>query len=168
MTTRSRCTTPRPIPAASTVLMSLGLSLASGCASLFLSGGTLSGTDLSRDSSASFQFSQCIDPSSNTPSEKPQATAHLLKRDNAPAVFERSPDGSGTLITNHWRADDADHYFAWINAGGVGYEYVFPAGSVKEGKRVSYVGMQTRQHSDGSTRPTSAPSLICTMVPLVK
>jgi hypothetical protein len=56
----------------------------------------------------------------------PNAEYQLVWANNQLAFFERSLDGSGTLMTTHWvDDDDADHFVVWITRGPA-FEYVVP------------------------------------------
>ena len=48
----------------------------------------------------------------------------LVRTDKGDAIFEKSPDGSGTLFFNHWSDEAGDHFSVIvINA----YEFIVPA-----------------------------------------
>lgn len=144
------------------------VALGSGCANMMISGATITKSDYGKNSIASYRFANCIDPTSGSSTQKPDATVHLVRKENGLALFERSADGTGTLVTNHWLAADGDHYFAWIGIADLGFEYVFPQGGKREGKRVSYIAMKSSKHSDGSTRPSSTPGESCELLPIAQ
>src|SRR5215469_4405873 len=92
----------------------------------------------------------------------PADTVFELVQDGSGAgVFERSSNGSGAVITNHWSDDKADHYFGWVQSQG--WEYVFPK-DASQPSRVVYVGLTTAHEGD-VTRPSSPASATCALVP---
>ena len=78
-----------------------------------------------------------------------------------PALDQRDPDDiSESIITNRWSADDGDHYFYWTGDRGV--EVVIPKG--EGGVKRVYDGV-TVAEAAGVTKPTSAVTLNCPLIP---
>ena len=116
-------------------------------------------------SRANYRIDRCIDLANNAPTEKPEATYHLVTRDGKTVLFERSSDGSGTVIDNHWTASDGEHYFVSIGMADVGQEYVLPNEGRGPGQRLVYVALQKTKAADSTLRPASAPGVRCDLVP---
>src|SRR5688572_28561119 len=81
-----------------------------GCASMFLNGAEIADHDYAKESRANFNVAACKN-ADGSPAQAPETTYHLVPKDGKTALFERSPDGSGALITNQWNAEDGAHYF---------------------------------------------------------
>lgn len=77
----------------------------------------------------------------------------LIETADGPAIFERSPDGSGALFLTRWRDNDGDHFAGWV-ATSHGYEFVVPVDRKKNAKRYVYPkGFYRLADVDGQTRP---------------
>jgi len=140
-----------------TYLLVLSSTLA-GCASMFLNGAEMADHDYAAESRANYAVAACKTVGDNSPTQAPEATYHLVPKDGRMALFERSPDGSGALITNQWSAADGVHYFTWVQSNG--WEYVIKDGA-PTAQRIAYINVQNSQAPDGTTRPTSAPAVKC-------
>jgi hypothetical protein len=83
----------------------------------------------------------------------------LVQTKKGMAIFERSPDGSGSLFETHWTDQDGDHFALWIYiAGGgdqmPGYEFVVPEDRTQNAKLYIYpYGTYLIQVIDGVKRP---------------
>lgn len=77
----------------------------------------------------------------------------LIETPDGPAMFERSPDGSGALFLTRWRDVDGDHFAGWV-ATSHGFEFVVPVDRTKNAKRYVYPkGTYRLVEVDGKTRP---------------
>ena len=92
----------------------------------------------------------------------------LIETDEGLAIFERSEDGSGSLLQTRWQDDQGDHFAVWVSPpfipirlqsskhyrGGPAYEFVVPFDRSKEAKRFVYQkGKFTIQIINGIARP---------------
>ena len=86
----------------------------------------------------------------------------LIETDGVLSIFERSEDGSGSLLQTRWQDDQGDHFAAWVSPpfiskrlqSGPAYEFVVPFDRSKEAKRFVYQkGKFTIQMINGITRP---------------
>lgn len=128
-----------------------------GCASMFLNGAEMADHDYAGESRANYRVNACK-ASDGSAAQSPEATYHLIPKDGKLALFERSPDGSGVLITNQWAGPDGTHYFTWVQSSG--WEYIVNESS-PNAKRIAYANFQSAKSPDGSTRPTSPPVASC-------
>jgi hypothetical protein len=78
----------------------------------------------------------------------------LVETDEGLAIFERSEDGSGTLIQAHWQDDQGDHFASWViplpgfsflferprlsGCCGPAYEFIVPLDRSKKAKKFVY------------------------------
>jgi hypothetical protein len=133
--------------------------ITAGCASWFLHGAKLADHDYAKDHPGGYRVVGCAMISDGTPVPPPNTTYHVVTDGAATGLFERSPDGTGSLIENHWQAKDGDHYFVWVKQ--TGWEMVLP----KEGppKRLVYIGVSEMGQADGAVHPTTDPAVSCTM-----
>jgi len=92
----------------------------------------------------------------------------LIETNGVLSIFERSEDGSGSLLQTRWQDDQGDHFAAWVSPpfipirlqsskhyrGGPAYEFVVPFDRSKEAKRFVYQkGKFTIQIVNGIARP---------------
>lgn len=152
-------------------LVSVGTSF--GCASMFINGGKLVKRDLAQVSVASYRLEACTSALLSAEQLKMEGVSyHLVDLDNKNELFlfERGEDGTGTLFQNKWISDDGHHYYAWVNSMGVAtsWELIMPEDRSMPGRRLVYLDVTYKKHSDGSFRPTSTPSAECKLIPQVK
>jgi hypothetical protein len=100
-----------------------------GCASMFMHGGDLVGAGYQAQPIVTFRAEGTV----------PDGVTYSIVRtlDGGQGIFERSADGSGTVITNRWRDAQGDHFFGWVGSSH-GYEYVFPADRSQPGVKIVY------------------------------
>jgi hypothetical protein len=134
--------------------------LSSGCASMFMNGGKLVDAHYKPAVKASYRAETCT-TKEGTSVPGPPVTFQLVQEGPITGIFERSPDGSGAVITNHWSDDKGDHYFGWVQS--TGWEYVMPKDPAAPATRLVYVGLQ-RSEEGGVTKPTSAVGATCALV----
>jgi hypothetical protein len=92
----------------------------------------------------------------------PAGIRFLLVQDGPDeGIFERSMDGSGSLITNKWSDEAADHYFGWVQS--TGWEYVIPKDPARHPMRLVYTGLRTTKEGQ-VTKPASPVVATCAMV----
>ncbi|HTF99506.1 MAG TPA: hypothetical protein VK654_02835 [Nitrospirota bacterium] len=103
--------------------------LVSGCASMFMKGGTLV-----KDG---YKPKRVVVAYKAVGTVPPNVEYQLVETDKGMAIFERSADGSGTLFETHWKDEQGDHYAGWV-ATSHGFEFVVPADLKKEAKRYVY------------------------------
>lgn len=140
------------------LVCSLATVASMGCASMFLNGGKLADHDYAKGRTDGYKVVKCTLLSNNSAINSPNTTYFLVDG----GLFERSPDGSGTLIQNRWQEADGDHYFAWVQSSG--WEYVIPKSGAPT--RIVYTGLATGPGPQGTTKPTSSPSARCEMAAL--
>jgi hypothetical protein len=135
------------------------LLLISGCASgysAFLQGGTVVPED--------YQVQKVIVSYQAEGTVPERIHYFLVETDRGLAIFERSEDGSGSLMQTHWQDDQCDHFGAWVSPpvgiiskrglGGPAYEFVVPFDRSKEAKKFVYEKGAYRVRSiDGIWRP---------------
>jgi hypothetical protein len=130
-----------------------------GCASMFLHGGELVGKGYQPQVLVNYK-AEGVTPAG--------ATYHLVRlEDGREAVFERSSDGSGTLVSNQWRENAEDHFFCWVGKN-AGFEYVIPADRTQAGSRYVYpYGTFTSRVENGVEKPnlTTRPAPVATLRP---
>jgi hypothetical protein len=130
----------------------------SGCASMFMNGGNL--VDAGEGPTAvkrSYKAPQCAMTDGSSVAGPADVTFQLVDA----GIFERSSDGSGAVITNHWADAAGDHYFGWVKSSG--WEYVIPQDPNAPANRLVYVGLDTK--TEGSvTKPATPVSATCPLV----
>lgn len=138
------------------------LPLMSGCASMFLHGAKLADHDYAPGQTGGYRVVGCAQIADATPVPPPTTTYHFITDAGGTELFERSPDGSGSLIDNKWQADDGEHYFVWVKS--TGWEFVVH----KDGPptRLVYVNVSELAGTDHVTRPTTKPQVSCEMAAL--
>ncbi len=87
------------------------------CASAFMKGGKLVG--------AGYQPLEVIVTYKAVGTVPPNVIYQLVDTERGEALFEKSPDGSGTLFLLRWEDRDGDHFGGWV-AKSHGYEFVIP------------------------------------------
>jgi hypothetical protein len=130
----------------------------SGCASMFMNGGKL--VDAGEGPTAvkrSYSAPSCKMTDGSSVAGPSGVTFQLVDG----GIFERSADGSGAVITNHWSDGAADHYFGWVQSSG--WEYVIPQDPNAQANRLVYVGLSTKAEGD-VTKPATAVSATCPLV----
>ena len=88
---------------------------------------------------------------------------YLVETEKGIALFERVPGGIGSLIKNHWREADGDHFAIWGEVLGSrvpAFEFVLPVDRTKKGKAFIYPeGSYSVLKIEGRYRPaTSIPN----------
>ncbi|OGW34849.1 MAG: hypothetical protein A2010_01135 [Nitrospirae bacterium GWD2_57_9] len=130
----------------------------SGCASMFIKGGDLVKAGYKPDILVSYRAEGTV----------PQGVDYLLvKTETGPAVFERSPDGSGVLFLTRWQDGQDDHFAGWV-ANSHGYEYVIPADRSGNGRKYVYpAGFYSIKEIGGIARPVPVVQVdpVATLIP---
>ena len=132
----------------------------SGCASMFMHGGKLVDPGYNGAVKTSFRAPTCNVNGSAV--NGPDVVFEVVQDASGPALFERSPNGSGAVITNYWSDDKADHYFGWVLSNG--WEYVISKDPAVPSTRLVYTGVQLSEVG-GVTKPTSSAAGSCPLVP---
>ncbi len=123
----------------------LGFLLLFGCASMFMKGGDLAPRGYKPQKVlAAYKAEGAV----------PQGVEYLLiETEKGPAIFERSPDGSGALFLTRWKDERGDHFAGWV-ATSHGYEFVkLGDGSGKVEKYVYPKGYYSVKEIGGISRP---------------
>lgn len=98
----------------------------------------------------------------------PKSAEYLLVRtEKGEAIFERSPDGSGTLIDKTWSDEKGDHFAMWILTSHA-YEFLVPKDRSKPAQRYIYpAGFYSIVDVGGGMRPVAAAPLdpVATLIP---
>lgn len=131
-------------------------------------GGKIVKQDLATKSQDNYRLESCKVVATGVKMETPEATYHLIKEEGQVSLFERGPDGTGTLIQNRWTGSDGDHYFGWVTGMGIaaGWEFVIPEDKSQSGKRLAFESVRYDKKSDGSIRPVSTPDYECRLTRL--
>jgi hypothetical protein len=139
------------------------LVVTAGCASWFMNGGKLVDKGYAPTVKAAYKAPTCKNLVDGSNIAGPDVVYQLVQDEQGTGIFERSPDGTGAVITNHWTDDKGDHYFGWVQNNG--WEYVIPPEPAgKTAMRIAYSSLQTK--AEGTiTKPTSPPMATCEMVP---
>lgn len=141
-------------------IATLCLACLASCASMFLHGGDF----VKRGE----QPEVLVDYIANGEGVPAGATYQLVRTaSGAEGIFERSADGSGTVITNRWRAEDGDHFFCWVGSSH-GYEYVVPLDRAEPVRKYVYpAGYYSVDVQDGVQRPECPVELdpVATLTP---
>jgi hypothetical protein len=135
--------------------------LLGGCASMFMNGGKLVENDYAPPVKASFVVPKCH-MTDGTPIDGPSNIVfQLVQEPTQLAIFERSADGTGAVITNTWSDGKGDHYFGWVQAQG--WEYVIPRDPSVQPVRFVYANLQVGEVGT-VTKPLTPVSAICPMI----
>ena len=125
--------------------------LVTGCAAMFIEGGSLVSAGYEPQKILVTYRAEGIVP--------PGVTYLLVESDRGPAIFERSEDGSGTLLRTHWRDQQGDHFAGWVVTSH-GYEYIVPLDRSKPAKKFVYPkGYYSVKGIDGVSRPVPATQM---------
>jgi hypothetical protein len=144
-------------------LVTLSMLALSGCASMFMNGGKLVDKGYAPMVKSSWVAPSCTLSAGGATVAGPAGVKFQLAQEGmVPGLFERSPDGSGSMITNGWSDEVGDHYFGWVQRSG--WEYVFPRNPAQQPMRVVYVGLQVAQVG-ASSRPATPVSALCPLFP---
>lgn len=122
-----------------------------GCASMFMKGGALVETGYNP---------QKVLVSYKAEGTVPQGVEYMLiETENGPAIFERSPDGSGVLFLTRWQDEKGDHFAGWV-ARSHGYEFVIPRDRTGKGEKYVYpAGYYEIKEVEGVLRPVPVVKL---------
>jgi hypothetical protein len=118
--------------------------------------------DYAPESRAKYSIEKC----SNSTVDALAKTYHVVQVGGQSAVFERRPDGTGVLFTDHWADPGGDHYFGWLyphpnDQFATGWEVLI---SQSGGGTVTvYEFLAVTAGSDGVYRPTSKPTDTCSL-----
>lgn len=94
--------------------------------------------------------------------ERPESRReyYLLETADGPALLERVPRGVSSLIKNHWREGENDHFALWgefLDSRVPAFEFVLPVDRTKKGKAFIYPeGTYSILKIDGRNRPATA------------
>lgn len=135
--------------------------LTNGCASMFMNGGKLVDPGYAAPVVAAYTVQTCAMADGSTLPGPAGIQFQLVQDASGVGIFERSADGSGAVITNHWGDANADHYFGWVQSSG--WEYVIPRTTAYQPVRIVYVGVSLAKEGE-VTRPASAPAGTCPMM----
>ena len=139
--------------------LALILIFATGCASMFMKGGSLA--------PAGYQPQKVLVTYKAEGAVPPGATYLLIMNDKGEAMFERSVDGSGALFETKWSDDKGDHFAGWV-ATSHAYEFMVPKDRNKPAKRCVYpAGFYTLQSVGGRERPVPVTAVdpVATLTP---
>jgi hypothetical protein len=140
-------------------LVIICLFLVSGCASMFIAGGSLVPAGYKP---------QNILVTYRAEGTVPAGVRYLLvQTEKGPGILERSPDGSGTLFQTTWRDDQGDHFAGWVVTSH-GYEFVVPLDRSKPAKKYVYPkGFYSTKEINGISRPvpTTAMDPVAQLIP---
>ena len=140
-------------------LFGLLLSHLSGWASAVMKGGALVG--------AGYQPKKILITYKAEGTVPPNIVYQLVETDRGEAIFEKSPDGSGTLFLLHWKDDDGDHFGDWV-ATSHGYEFVVPFNRSKNAKKYFYSASTFSyepQGDSGRLVPIAKMDPVATLIP---
>jgi hypothetical protein len=137
----------------------LALVIATGCASMFMKGGSLA--------PAGYQPQKVLITYKADGAVPQGATYLLIMNEKGEAMFERGADGSGALFETKWSDDKGDHFAGWV-ATSHAYEFVVPKDRKKPAKRYVYpAGFYTLQSVGGIERPVPVAAVdpVATLTP---
>jgi hypothetical protein len=138
--------------------------LSTACAAMFMHGGKIVDKGyMPATIKGTFTVPKCNMTDGSTQDGPAGVEYQLVVDPKGSGIFEKSPDGSGSVITNTWSDDKADHYFGWVRS--TGWEYVMPKDPAGQASRVVYVSLQRSKEGD-VTKPTSPATGTCPMVPV--
>jgi hypothetical protein len=137
------------------------IALNAGCAQWFIHGAKLTNHDVAAGQPGGYRVVSCT-ATDGSVLPVPNTTYHLVTEGQTTQLFERSPNGTGSLIDNQWSADDGRHYYSWVKD--TGWEFVVPDG--KPPTRIVYLHASELENSDGGVRPTTEPAAKCEMAAL--
>ena len=127
------------------------LLLAVGCASMFISGGSLV--------PAGFKPQNILITYRAEGTVPPGVGYQLVQTEKGTAILERSPDGSGTLFQTSWRDEQGEHFAGWVKTSH-GYEFVVPLDRSKPAKKYVYPkGFYSIQEINGISRPVPTTTM---------
>jgi hypothetical protein len=128
------------------VIVVIFLFLASGCtASMFMKGGSLVSEGYKPQTVLVTYRAEGIVPAG--------VRYQLVQTEKGHAIFERSPDGSGTLFEIVWRDDRGEHFAGWV-ATSHGYEFIVPLDRSKPVVKYVYPkGSYSIKEIGGVSRP---------------
>ena len=141
--------------------LSIGLAslLITGCASMFMKGGTLA--------PAGYTPVKILVSYRAEGTVPPDAKYLLVQTDKGEAIFEKSSDGSGTLFETFWKDAKGHHFAGWV-ATSHGYEFVVPEDRTKPAKKFVYPkGFYSIETVDAIARPVPIPGIdpVATLIP---
>ena len=131
----------------------------SGCASAFMKGGQLVG--------AGYQPQKLLITYKAEGTVPPGVVYQLVETERGEAIFEKSPDGSGTLFLLRWKDDAGDHFGGWV-ATSHGYEFVVPFDRKQNAKKYFYYAGTYRYEKfgeGGRLVPMAKTDPVATLIP---
>ncbi len=143
-------------------MAALSTVLLSACASMFMNGGKLVDKGYAPAVTSTWAAPSCKLTTGETVAGPAGLKFQVAQEGPEAGVFEKSPDGSGAMITNRWSDEVGDHYFGWVQASG--WEYVFPRTPGQQPARVVYTGLQVAKVGTAS-KPVTPVSAVCPLVP---
>ena len=127
------------------------LFLVVGCASMFIGGGALVPAGYKPQSVLVTYRAEGTVPAG--------VRYMLVQTEKGSAIFERSPDGSGTLFQTIWRDEQGDHFAGWVVTSH-GYEFIVPLDRSKPAKKYVYPsGYYSVKEINGISRPVPATAM---------
>jgi hypothetical protein len=135
------------------------IAFTTGCASMFIGGGSLV--------TNGYRPLKIIAQYRVEGAVPPNVEYLLIETEKGKAIFEKSPDGSGTLFQTYWNDKDGDHYSAWVKSRH-GYEYIMPTGKTGPVKKYLYpAGFYSVQTIGGVARPVPSTQIdpVATLYP---
>jgi hypothetical protein len=131
---------------------------ASACTgAAFLHGARIASADQSLSGVvATWDVGMCVDPS-GAQAGLPPIRYHMLQGTAGPELFERSNDGSGSIVENSWTDERGTHFYQWVRRQG--WEIVVTAPG-QPGVRNVYLDT-----SSPGGRPEGAIGATCPLTP---
>lgn len=156
----------RILTVVSVAAMSVLMLCSGGCASMVFHGGTFISNSSQAGEVLVEYKAEGIVPAG--------VTYALVQTEKGPAILERSDNGSGALVQNHWVDSAGDHFAAWVYAYGAtegchGFEFVVPTDRSRNALRYVYPqGSYVVQKVDGVDRPIplSPAKPVTTLIPV--
>lgn len=150
-----------------TLVALLAVVLCTGCFSKLVSNQMI-GADyvkqLPAETLARYSIHKCTLTAYESTIDGPVGTTYYLEQgETGLALYELNEDGKGARITNHWEADDGDHFFTMVKRSHA-WEYIIPKDRKQPAKRLVYTGGAYSTATDGDlVKPVGKPSAICPM-----
>lgn len=138
-----------------------GLLCNAGCVSWFIHGGKIVDAGYSPDVLVDYTIEGTVPPG---------VSYHLVLTAEGDGMFERSADGSGTIITNKWQEGDNDHFFCWVGSSH-GFEYIMPIDRTQPGHKKLYPkGFYSVRNEGGIEKPNPVAPVdpVATLTPILR
>ena len=150
----------------SAVLLAVGVLVAGGSAAwagFFLQGARKAKSDPA-ETIVKYSVQPCVMISDGTSAGALDAEYWLFEDSGRLALYERTAPGDGSIIENHWLAEDGDHFFVWVR-GSHGWEYVIPEDRSQEAVRPVYPKGTYKGKKDEQkvTSPVGDPAAKCVL-----